>query len=47
MAMKVHKVKCEECGKLIEGVSEKEVSAWLEQHKHYTHEKGNKNDNTL
>ena len=35
---KVHKEKCEECGKVIEGISEKEVTAWMEQHKHYAHE---------
>ena len=34
---KVHKVKCEECNKVIEGISEREVNAWLEQHRHYAH----------
>ena len=38
---KVHKLKCEECDKVIEGISEKEVNAWMEQHKHYTHQKTN------
>ena len=41
--MKIQKVKCEDCGKIIEGISEKEVNAWLEQHKHYAHEKGENN----
>ena len=38
--MKVQKVKCKECGKIIEGTSEKGVNAWLEQHKYYMHKKG-------
>ena len=39
---KIHKAKCNKCGKLIEGISEKEVNAWLEQHKHYVHENNEK-----
>ena len=33
-----YKVKCDECGKKIVGMSKKEVNAWLKQHKHYAHE---------
>ena len=39
LIMKIHKQKCEECDKLIEGISEKEVSAWMKQHKHYAHKR--------
>ena len=39
MTAKVHEVKCDECDRVIEGISEKEVNAWLEQHKHYAHKK--------
>ena len=37
--MELHKLKCTEtgCDKIIEGVSEKEVLVWMEQHKHYAH----------
>lgn len=37
--MKIHKLKCKECDKVIEGISEKEVNVWMEQHVHYAHEK--------
>lgn len=37
--MRVYKEKCDECGKIIEGVSAKEVRAWLNQHIHYAHKK--------
>jgi len=37
--MIIHKIKCPECNKKIEGRSEKEVNAWLEQHRYYSHEK--------
>lgn len=35
--MKIQKIKCPECDKVIGGISEKEVTAWLEQHRYYAH----------
>lgn len=35
--MKIHRVKCNECGKQIEGMTEGQIKAWLVQHMFYEH----------
>jgi len=39
--MKIYKEKCDirNCGKVIEGTSDKEVKAWMNQHKMFMHPK--------